>query len=313
MSNASVSLKFQSGLSPSDPEEHPVFIVGQAPHLSTLSWSDIRCKLEPRVTEEAWKRGLNLVTSNAGESCEIWARAASLASLPARRSRHAAPSRSHALAKLVSARAARNYDEFIVLVCRKRDLLACTVAIARSFPLYHARSGPSPLGGGTKSPPTRNVTVEIQLVKEDKADGESEDEGIGPLDPRLTDNSLSPEELATIQQTADYTRLAAKIADTPCNIMNVDTFIETAIQVAKDLDIQSPVVIRGEELKERGFGGIYGVGKAAEVPPALVSLSYCPPGATESVAWVGKGIVYDTGGLSIKTKTGMVGMKGDCA
>lgn len=59
-------------------------------------------------------------------------------------------------------------------------------------------------------------------------DGESEDEGIGPLDPRLTDNSLSPEELATIQQTAEYTRLAAKIADMPCNIMNVDTFIEVS-------------------------------------------------------------------------------------
>ena len=36
------------------------------------------------------------------------------------------------------------------------------------------------------------------------------------------------------------------------------------------------------------------------------------PGATVSVAWVGKGIVYDTGGLSMKTKTTMPGMKADC-
>lgn len=48
--------------------------------------------------------------------------------------------------------------------------------------------------------------------------------------------------------------------------------------------------------------GIYGVGKAAEHPPALAVLSHTPDGATQTIAWVGKGIVYDTGGLSIKGK-----------
>ena len=48
--------------------------------------------------------------------------------------------------------------------------------------------------------------------------------------------------------------------------------------------------------------GIYGVGKAAVHQPALVVLSHTPSGANETISWVGKGIVYDTGGLSIKTK-----------
>ena len=48
--------------------------------------------------------------------------------------------------------------------------------------------------------------------------------------------------------------------------------------------------------------GIYGVGKAALYPPALAILSHRPEGATKTIAWVGKGIVYDTGGLSIKDK-----------
>lgn len=61
-------------------------------------------------------------------------------------------------------------------------------------------------------------------------------------------------------------------------------------------------IIRGDELRDKGFGGIYGVGKAAQVAPALAVLSYTPPGAHSTVAWVGKGIVYDTGGLSIKGK-----------
>lgn len=55
-------------------------------------------------------------------------------------------------------------------------------------------------------------------------------------------------------------------------------------------------------MKKKGLGGIYGVGKASIVAPALAVLSYTPLGATETIAWVGKGIVYDTGGLSMKDK-----------
>ncbi len=54
------------------------------------------------------------------------------------------------------------------------------------------------------------------------------------------------------------------------------------------------------------------MGKAAIHQPALAVLSHTPAGATETIAWVGKGIVYDTGGLSIKGKTAMPGMKRDC-
>ncbi|CAM6031950.1 unnamed protein product, partial [Sphagnum compactum] len=93
--------------------------------------------------------------------------------------------------------------------------------------------------------------------------------------------------------------------------MNVSHFIEEIYTVGNALGI-TPLIIRGEELKEKGFGGIYGVGKAADVPPALAVLSHTPQGAKESIAWVGKGIVFDTGGLSIKGKTTMPGMKRDC-
>lgn len=48
--------------------------------------------------------------------------------------------------------------------------------------------------------------------------------------------------------------------------------------------------------------GIYGVGQGASRPPALAVLSHCPPGATKTIAWVGKGIVFDTGGTCLKTR-----------
>ncbi|XP_025253919.1 probable aminopeptidase NPEPL1 [Theropithecus gelada] len=114
-----------------------------------------------------------------------------------------------------------------------------------------------------------------------------------------------------LANATDGVRLAARIVDTPCNEMNTDTFLEEINKVGKELGI-IPTIIRDEELKTRGFGGIYGVGKAALHPPALAVLSHTPDGATQTIAWVGKGIVYDTGGLSIKGKTTMPGMKRDC-
>ena len=89
------------------------------------------------------------------------------------------------------------------------------------------------------------------------------------------------------------------------------SFIAEVRKIGSELGI-TPLVIQGEELNQKGFGGIYGVGKAAVHQPAMVVLSHTPKDATETVAWVGKGIVYDTGGLSIKGKTAMPGMKRDC-
>ncbi|XP_059055657.1 probable aminopeptidase NPEPL1 [Achroia grisella] len=311
MSNATVNIKFRWGLTASDPERNPVLVVGQVAHLDLLRWDDVRCKLETRVSEETWQRGIACVTSSPGDTVELWPRAVSLASLPARRSRHAAPSRCHALAKIVR-NLQRSTDEFIVLTCSKRNLYASCVSIARSFPLYSARSGAAPLAA-SPPPPPRTVVVEILLV-EDAQDGDgSDDDDVGPIDPYLLDNTLSSEDLATLQDAADATRLAARIADTPANIMDVDKFIEEACQVAKELELPEPTIIRGEELRARGMGGLYGVGAGAARAPALVALHCRPAAAAATVAWVGKGIVYDTGGLSIKARTSMVGMKGDCA
>lgn len=81
--------------------------------------------------------------------------------------------------------------------------------------------------------------------------------------------------------------------------------------VANELGLV-PTVIEGEELNKRGFGGLYNVGKAAINSPKLVVLSNIKEASKKTFAWVGKGIVYDTGGLCIKSRTGMCSMKRDC-
>lgn len=175
------------------------------------------------------------------------------------------------------------------IVCDRKDLFASACAVARAFPLYSRKSR-------TESSGHVFLNVEFILI-ENEAVSES--------------NYLTDGEIECLSNVANGIRLAAKIVDAPCNEMNVSKFIEEVNAVANDLG-KVPTVIRGEELNARGLGGIYGVGKAAVDPPALVVLSHEPAGATETFAWVGKGIVYDTGGLSIKAKTSMPGMKRDC-
>lgn len=81
--------------------------------------------------------------------------------------------------------------------------------------------------------------------------------------------------------------------------------------VSNELGIK-PYIIEGEELKARGFGGLYNVGKAAVNSPKLVVLSSLVANPRKTVAWIGKGIVFDTGGLCIKSRQGMCSMKRDC-
>jgi len=68
-----------------------------------------------------------------------------------------------------------------------------------------------------------------------------------------------------------------------------------------------------DELAELGCGGILGVGGGSSAPPRMVELSYDPPDAVAHLALVGKGITYDSGGLSIKPASGMPTMKSDMA
>ena len=66
-------------------------------------------------------------------------------------------------------------------------------------------------------------------------------------------------------------------------------------------------------LAEGGFGGILGVGQGSSAPPRLVELTYDPQGATGHVVLVGKGITFDSGGLSLKPSASMNTMKSDMA
>ena len=80
------------------------------------------------------------------------------------------------------------------------------------------------------------------------------------------------------------------------------------LAAANGLKVQ---VLSGAQLEKARLGGVIGVGKGSERPPRFLKLSYEPAGAKATLAFVGKGVVFDSGGLSIKTAAGMETMKTD--
>eukprot|EP00871_Galdieria_phlegrea_P001082 jgi/Galph1/1975/GphlegSOOS_G638.1 len=114
---------------------------------------------------------------------------------------------------------------------------------------------------------------------------------------------------------ADGVRIAAYLVDVPCNELNTDNFYEYCCRLALCLGGKEAGIflrcIRGEELKNQGLSLLYGVGKAASNPSNLTILSYTPENAQKTICWVGKGIVYDCGGSTMKSADGLRGMKRD--
>ncbi|MER5913230.1 leucyl aminopeptidase [Streptomyces sp. NPDC001982] len=92
---------------------------------------------------------------------------------------------------------------------------------------------------------------------------------------------------------------ARDLVNTPANDLNPAAFAAIAQDAAKEhgLKIQ---VLDEKALTKGGYGGILGVGVGSVSPPRLVKLSYTHPKASKSLAFVGKGITYDSGGISLK-------------
>src|SRR5699024_3764173 len=82
------------------------------------------------------------------------------------------------------------------------------------------------------------------------------------------------------------------------------SFAQRAQELVADLPV-TVTVLDETQLAEGGYGGIVGVGQGSTRPPRLVRLEYAPETATRSVALVGKGITFDTGGISLKPAPGM--------
>jgi leucyl aminopeptidase len=110
---------------------------------------------------------------------------------------------------------------------------------------------------------------------------------------------------------------ARLLASVPSNIKTPAWLADQAVTAAEAAGLKA-TVLDEKELAERGFGGVVGVGQGAAAPPRFVQLDYKPAQKKSRssrklrhVVLVGKGITFDSGGLSIKPGQSMVPMKRD--
>jgi leucyl aminopeptidase len=151
-------------------------------------------------------------------------------------------------------------------------------------------------------------------------DKKDEDDGRPSLEEFVVvvPNEVSDELRAAAERgrvVAESANWARALADEPGGRLPPRELARRAAAMAAEFGLKIET-LDAETIRERGMGGLWGVGKGSDEPPALVVVSYEPEGALESGelwAFVGKGITFDTGGISIKPAEGMEEMKSDMA
>jgi leucyl aminopeptidase len=126
---------------------------------------------------------------------------------------------------------------------------------------------------------------------------------------------------ASLQRALDEARIMGEsqnftrdLVNEPSNQMTPTILANRAQQMAKETGLTCEVY-GADEIKELKMGAFWGVAQGSDEPPALIVMRYEPAGAPEKpvLGLVGKGITFDTGGISIKPADGMEKMKYDMA
>ena len=113
---------------------------------------------------------------------------------------------------------------------------------------------------------------------------------------------------------AESTMLARDLVNHPANVMTPTRMAETAREVAESVGLELDVMDR-DRMREHGMGAFLGVAQGSEEPPKLIVMTYRgdPDNPQNNLGLVGKGITFDTGGISLKPAANMEAMKGDMA
>ena len=126
----------------------------------------------------------------------------------------------------------------------------------------------------------------------------------------VEDVSAAKKAWAVAEAVSDGVMLARDLVNEPANILGPVEFAERAAKLA-DLGVEIDV-LDGERMEKHGMGALLGVAQGSVRPPRMVVMKWMGGKAKQKpVAFVGKGVVFDTGGISIKPAGGMEDMKGD--
>ncbi|MDO5511182.1 leucyl aminopeptidase [Corynebacterium sp.] len=118
------------------------------------------------------------------------------------------------------------------------------------------------------------------------------------------------QEFETAVATAEAVAFARDLVNTPASHLYPESYAAVLADAAKDAGVKVEVLDEND-LEKQGFGGILAVGRGSARPPRLVRLTWAPRKASTAVAMVGKGITFDTGGISLKPGANMEQMISD--
>ncbi|HKV42088.1 MAG TPA: leucyl aminopeptidase [Blastocatellia bacterium] len=106
--------------------------------------------------------------------------------------------------------------------------------------------------------------------------------------------------------------LARELSNEPSSTLTPTELANRAVKTAKSCGLEAQI-LDGHRMKELGMGALLGVSQGSDQPPTLTVLRYKPqsPAANEVIGVIGKGITFDSGGISIKPADGMDRMKYD--
>lgn len=116
-----------------------------------------------------------------------------------------------------------------------------------------------------------------------------------------------------LNSLAEQVAWACRIGDTAPSDMNPQIFSQEIQELFQENRQVTVKEIKGEKLLQEQLNGVHAVGRSASTEPRIVVLDYQPQKTAEGphFALIGKGVTYDTGGLSLKVQGSMVGMKMD--
>ena len=131
-------------------------------------------------------------------------------------------------------------------------------------------------------------------------------------EPKRAPATLEPPRMADhaeVQRLTESVYLARDLINTPCEDMGPPHLAHAALQVAEQFGARASV-IRGEALLKKNYPTIHLVGRASAREPCLIDFTWGDKRAPR-VTLVGKGVCFDTGGLDLKPREGMLEMKKD--
>jgi leucyl aminopeptidase len=140
--------------------------------------------------------------------------------------------------------------------------------------------------------------------------------GDGGEEPRLARLTvLGPAELAGAVETARVCSEAANRArdlqETPANFAGPEDLAARAEEIAAGVDEVTVEILDGDASRANGMGGLAAVSQGGPVDPRLIVLRYRGGGDGPTLGFVGKGVTFDSGGISLKPGAGMEEMKFD--